>query len=100
MHVSRCYDSHALLSFFSVDYIDGEKDKGLRWKFLSGPGTDGYFATQAHQDHIVGYDAADNEFHADFKKSNDDSAVMAHFNESKVTLCYNDNCIGAGGGSE
>lgn len=68
----------------------------MRWKFLSGRGQDGFFATQAHSSKIVGYDASDNEFHADFKRSNDDTAVMAHFiNDTHLTLCYNENCIGA-----
>ncbi|KAL5511068.1 hypothetical protein ACEPAH_4283 [Sanghuangporus vaninii] len=81
----------------TLDYVDSGKDKGLRWKFLSGKMNDGYFATQAHEDHIVGYDSGDNEFHADFKKSNDDSAVMAHFiNDQQLTLCFDNNCIGSG----
>ena len=94
-YLTFCFD-------FSKDSVDSGNDKGMRWKFLSGLGVNGYIATQAHESHIVGYDASDNEFHADFKSSNDDSAVVAQFlnGSQRVTLCYNDNCIGAGGKSK
>ncbi|KAL5511067.1 hypothetical protein ACEPAH_4282 [Sanghuangporus vaninii] len=82
----------------SIEYVDSGKDRGMRWKFLPGAQKDSFIATQAHQDHIVGYDSGDNEFHADFRKSNDGSAVMAHFiNENQLTLCFDSNCIGGRG---
>ncbi|KAL5489727.1 hypothetical protein ACEPAI_4559 [Sanghuangporus weigelae] len=83
----------------SVDSIRDGHDKGMRWKFLSGKGQDGWIATQAHKNHILGYDSGADEFHADFKSSNDDSAIMAHFVEGdcKLTLCYQKYCIGGGG---
>ncbi|KAL5529788.1 hypothetical protein ACEPAG_5775 [Sanghuangporus baumii] len=85
----------------SVDSIRNGNDKGMRWKFLSGKDSDSQIATQAHKDHILGYDNGADQFHADFKSSNDDSAVMAHFvkgdPDCKLTLCYEQYCIGKGG---
>ncbi|KAL5489724.1 hypothetical protein ACEPAI_4556 [Sanghuangporus weigelae] len=55
---------------------------------------DSYMAYQAHKSHIVGYDSADNEFHADYKTSKTGSAVKAHFiNDTHLTLCFDNNYI-------